>query len=73
MVFLCAGLKGFAVCDELNDGMVYHIYSCFMVGILSNAFQYVWWPSILVLVYESKLLAHLDFHLKPLQGMASPL
>lgn len=70
MVFLCIKGEGSAICDELNDKLLY--LQLFYGRNLSNAFQYMRGPSILVLVYESKLLAHLDFHLKPPQGMASP-
>lgn len=31
--------KGPAVRDELHEEILYHIYSCFMVGNLSNAFS----------------------------------
>lgn len=70
MVFLCIKGEGSAIRHELNDKLLY--LQLFYGRSLSNAFRYMRGWSILVLVYESKLLAHLDFHLKQPQGMASP-
>lgn len=69
-VCVCVAGEGSAVCDELNDKIVHHIYSCFMEGICLMRFftrggrQY--W-------YYFMRVTHLVFHLKPSQGAASPL
>lgn len=55
---------------QLQDCISY--LQLFNSGWNPNAFQYVRRLSILVFVYESKLLARLDSQPKPPQGMASP-